>query len=448
MQYTVFDIEGDGLYHEITKIHCFSYQKFDRKVLLDSGSITDYEEMKTFLSQAGTLVGHNIIRYDIPVLEKILQIEVKNTLIDTLGISWAMEHDIRKHGLEAWGERLGFLKPKVEDWENLPIEVYIERCESDVEINVRLFHYQMQYAMSLYGQRDQVLRYFGYISFKLDCIKQQEQVGIPLDISLATENKLNLEFEIEEKRSLLSAIMPKVPAKKKKPKNMHKKDGTISALGVKWYKLLEELHLPPETEILYESGNPGSSSQIKTWLFSLGWKPQTFKVSPSSGEKLPQISLPFGRGLCPSVLHLFETTPELKPLEGLFVLIHRLSIFNAYLDSLREDGRVEASADGFARTLRLQHKKPIVNLPGVKSLYGKEIRGCLTTPNSSYTMVGSDISGLEDNTKQHYIYIFDPEYVKEMRVKDFDPHLDIGVRSELITKEEAEFYVWYKKNNH
>jgi hypothetical protein len=55
-------------------------------------------------------------------------------------------------------------------------------------------------------------------------------------------------------------------------------------------------------------------------------------------------------------------------------------------------------------------------------------------------MCGSDISGLEDNTKQHYIYFYDPKYVEEMRVPGFCPHLDIGVLAGLITKEEEEFY--------
>lgn len=55
------------------------------------------------------------------------------------------------------------------------------------------------------------------------------------------------------------------------------------------------------------------------------------------------------------------------------------------------------------------------------------------------------MSALEDTTKQHYIYFFDPEYVTQMRVPGFDPHLDIGLLSKRISKEEEQFYKYFKK---
>ena len=55
-------------------------------------------------------------------------------------------------------------------------------------------------------------------------------------------------------------------------------------------------------------------------------------------------------------------------------------------------------------------------------------------------LCGSDMSALEDTTKQHYMYYFDPDYVNEMRVKGFDPHLDISMLAEMMTKEEADLY--------
>jgi len=43
------------------------------------------------------------------------------------------------------------------------------------------------------------------------------------------------------------------------------------------------------------------------------------------------------------------------------------------------------------------------------------------------------------------MYFFDPEYVTQMRVPGFDPHIDIGVLGGMLTKEEEEFYKWYNK---
>ena len=53
------------------------------------------------------------------------------------------------------------------------------------------------------------------------------------------------------------------------------------------------------------------------------------------------------------------------------------------------------------------------------------------------------MSSLEDTTKQHYMYYFDPDYVSQMRVPGFDPHIDIGVLARIITQEESNFFKWY-----
>ena len=85
--YTIFDIETDGLIDEVTKIHCLSYQKVTKSGII-SGSITKPEEMVTFLQNQKVLIGHNIICYDIPVLKKLLKISLNNiNIIDTLALS-------------------------------------------------------------------------------------------------------------------------------------------------------------------------------------------------------------------------------------------------------------------------------------------------------------------------------------------------------------------------
>ena len=53
------------------------------------------------------------------------------------------------------------------------------------------------------------------------------------------------------------------------------------------------------------------------------------------------------------------------------------------------------------------------------------------------------MSSLEDTTKQHYMYFFDPEYVSNMRVSGFDPHIDVAVLAGLLSEEEKQFFSWY-----
>ena len=140
----VFDVEADGL--KATKLHCLS-ANMDDKI----SSTTSYERMAKLMSREDViLVGHNIIRYDIPTLERLLGIEVKCELVDTLSISWYLEPERKLHGLEVWGEEFGVPKPVITDWENTPIDVLIHRCEEDVKINTLLWKRQWKQLVKLY----------------------------------------------------------------------------------------------------------------------------------------------------------------------------------------------------------------------------------------------------------------------------------------------------------
>lgn len=113
----VFDIEADNLLEGITKIHCLCYTDVDTNL---SGSFTAYEDITKFVMQNDlTLIGHNCVRYDLPALNKILGIECKAKLVDTLPLSWTLFPQHFEHGLEAWGERLGIPKPPISDWRGL-----------------------------------------------------------------------------------------------------------------------------------------------------------------------------------------------------------------------------------------------------------------------------------------------------------------------------------------
>jgi hypothetical protein len=441
--YTIFDIEANGLYWKATKIYCFSYTEFDESGKeIASGTLTDYQEIRDYIARGTTLIGHNIIRYDVPILEKILGITVTNLLIDTLSISWYLYPNHKRHSLEIWGERLGVKKVEIEDWENLTLLQYIERCEVDVLINKRLFRRQIAHLQKLYDKNDTLLNLLKYLSFKMDCLKDQELEGIMLDEELALESIEKLNAIIDEKVSTLTSAMPYYLGRveKTRPKVMYKKDGSLSYYGKKWVALLEERNLPEDTEEVYEEPNPNSHTQLKQWLYELGWNPITWKTSKNTGEDVPQITLPFGGGICPSVKKLYEIEPALEEIEGLAVARHRLAIFEGYLKHKDHRGRISSVAHGFTNTLRLRHASPIVNLPGVYKPWGEEVRGSLVVPSSKYVMCGSDISGLEDSTKRHYMYYFDPDYVAEMSVPGFDGHIDIALFAGLMSKEDADFF--------
>ncbi len=476
--YLIFDIECDGF--DPTRIHCLCYTYPDGKDWI-SGTITDMSEIEPLFKQFKRIVGHNIVIFDNPVLSKLAGYSVDyKDCIDTLALSWWLYPDRNLHGLAAWGEDFGIPKPVVEqdEWIVLTddeekelaatgspelmqrrderLAKIVHRCEEDVKINKQVFLTQLKKVKNLYGtDGDSVKRMFEYSAFKMHCIKLQEETPFVLDVAY-TDRVLNrMEVLIAERREVLVSVMPKVEvlAKKSPPKVMYKKDGELSSHGAKWFDLLLTQGLPEtfNDEVVYVKGyaepNPNSSKQLKLWLNSLGWEPETYKyVKEEFGgtRAIPQINK--GGSLCDSIIKLSHNHPAINELTGYSILNSRAAMLRGFLrDSVETDGgptTITASAHGFTNTLRMRHKT-LVNLPGVtgKNDYsdGQFIRGCLVA-DEGYELVGSDVSGLESATADSYIYPYDPEYVKAKRVEGYDPHMAIALVAKIVTQEDFDFY--------
>ena len=440
----VFDVEANGLLDKATKIHCLSYTTDGKHYQ----TIFDYSDMRDLILSQHGLVGHNIIRYDVPLIEKILGIKIKSRLFDTLPMSWVLNYNRSKHGLESFGEDFGIPKPQIDDWHNLTNEEYAHRCTEDVKINWCLWQDLLRRFMFLYKNKLSLDKFFRYLEFKMDCAATAEKVGWKLDVELAQKCVADLTKQKADKEAELISVMPKrkVTTKKSRPKNCFRKDGTASAHGQRWFDLLQEnglpLHFDGEVEVIrkWEDPNPNSTDQVKDWLYSLGWEPCTFKYDKNkeTGEerKIPQVRK--DGELTDSVKLIAETNPMVEVLEGLTVMQHRLGIFQGFLDC-EQDGYVRAEIDGLTNTLRFKHKKPLVNLPGVDRPWGKEIRGCLTAP-TGYVLCGADMTSLEDTTKRHYMQPYDPDYVHEMSQAGFDPHLDLAKHAGAIKQSDIDAY--------
>jgi hypothetical protein len=439
----VFDIECNGF--KPTKIHCTAMQVGGKMY-----SETSYDRERSFYEKADVLIGHNIVRFDVPVIERILGVKVKARLVDTLPLSWYLYPKRHLHGLADWGEEFGIPKPKVEDWDNLPIEEYVHRCREDVKINTKLWEKIWKDLLKLYGDADKAWRLVDYLTFKMDCAREQEAVRWLLDVHKCTTTRDKLVGLQVEKVKELALVMPKVPVygRLSKPKKLYKLNKELSVQGKKWFDTLERLGLPAHYEgvveevVDWKEPNPGSHTQVKDWLYSLGWEPETFefKRDKETGDirQIPQINLKHGAGVCPSIKKLFVKEPGLAVLEGLSILTHRIGVLNGFLANVDEEGYVQAKIAGLTNTLRFKHGV-VVNLPGIDKPYGADIRGCLVCPEG-YELAGSDMMSLEDRTKQHFMWPHDPEYVKDMMSPDFDPHIDLAVIAGLMTKFDADTF--------
>lgn len=445
----VFDLEADGL--NPTKIHVLS-----ANVLGTITSSDDYKRLSKLMTKTNVrFIGHNITRFDRPVIQRLLGIKVRAKLVDTLALSWALFPERTTHGLADWGEEFGVPKPPIEDWVGLTYEEYRHRCEEDVRINTLLWEHIWSYLCELYSNEDEIWRYIDYLQFKMECAALQEESKWKLNKPKAIALKEQLSDAYKSEMERLKLAMPKVPVSvtKKLPAKPYKKNGDLSATGKRWFDLLDSLGKPHDTESVtyidhYDEPNPASNVQIKDWLFSLGWEPCTFKYKrdKDTGDvrAIPQIRTKDDDNnplLTDSVMRLIDAVPALEALRDTGVLKHRLDVVTGFLEA-EEDGFICARINGLTNTLRFKHKEA-VNLPGVGVPWGAELRGCLVA-RDGYELLGSDQAALEDRTKQHYMWPYDPEYVKEMLSDSYDPHIKMAVVAGMITEAQGDLFRWKK----
>jgi len=515
---TVFDLESDGLLREATKIHVLCCQMDGGKNVTIKGSDTD--RIKKFfdyhIDNQIPLVVHNGISFDVVLVEKLLGIDLsKLMVIDTLALSWYLNFNRNKHGLGTFHEDYGIEKPPVEDWQNLSYEEYAHRCSEDVKINVALWKDLKQRLIEIYtlaqakiddgsvgGKRmsedekiyldqfvgssveDAINRILTFLMFKMDCAKLQEQTGWDVDVELLESSIEELTEEGIKAKAELESVMPMVPqySDRKAPAKAYKTNGELSASGKAWEEIKELIRTkavddkgtpmtkPSNKEgcvkVLtgYKEPNANSPDQIKAFLYSKGWVPQSFKYErddeafnrwiaskPREGANrqawnnwkearpedraIPQITVggEEGKELCPSLEELAEEVPEIRVYAKYCVLKHRLGVLNGFKRDLY-NGKLQARINGFTNTLRVQHAE-IVNLAGVDKPYGKIVRGVLVAGKGRVS-AGSDLSSLEDRTKHHFMLPHDPEYVATMQEDDFDPHILMALTAGMVTQEE------------
>jgi DNA polymerase III alpha subunit (gram-positive type) len=146
------DLEANGLLEEADKIHVISVKELGADSCYSmTGTQQEIKDkwLEVLEIKDLTVVFHNGLGYDLPLLEKLFGIPFsvepdaingnKVQIIDTLVWSRNWYPDLDGHGLEDWAKRVGTYKPEVQDWENLPLEVYVDRCENDVLTTEKVF---------------------------------------------------------------------------------------------------------------------------------------------------------------------------------------------------------------------------------------------------------------------------------------------------------------------
>jgi len=145
-----FDIETDGFLEDCSTVHCIVLKNIDTNEILKPTN----EEAVRLLENADLIAGHNIIKFDIPVLEKFFGFKTKAKIFDTIVATRLLFPDIRdsdfkrndfpancigRHSLKAWGYRVGNYKEAFDtDWKTFS-PAMLDYCVQDVEVTHSLF---------------------------------------------------------------------------------------------------------------------------------------------------------------------------------------------------------------------------------------------------------------------------------------------------------------------
>ena len=428
-----FDIETDGL--EATRVHCIC-------AMLDNDETTVYNFIggeanglfrKWLASEnVDTLIGHNIINFDVPILRRITGMDWSFNLRDTLVLSRLYNPSLDGgHSLRAWGERLGNYKDDYQDgWEEYSHKM-LEYCQQDVRVTKDLYN-------KLKDLDDQAIN----IEHKTaEIIKQQTDNGMILNEERAyellaemKEKVLDIEDEVHERFKPLPVWVDLVHPKDK----MKNKDGSIS----KRYQaqLDKGAHFEDCKWGYYEypEFNLGSRQQIAKYLQHFGWKPKEFteKGNPIVDEKvLKSVKI-----------------PEAQLIVDYLTITKRVAMVKSWVDAINErTGRVHGKVNPCgAVTGRMTHSNPnCAQVPatkygkdgkilwGFEGGYGADCRNLWTVPKG-YKLVGCDASGLEFRMLAHYMN--DDKYTNE--ILNGDIHSANQKSAGLQTRDQAKTFIY------
>ena len=412
----IFDIETDGLKPTIIWVICAI--KDGKEVTIEMPTKAAIEQL---LEGVTEVIGHNIIAYDIPAVEKLLGVSFNNIKItDTLVLSRLYNPSLEGgHSLGKWGERLKFPKGDYNDWSALTSDM-VEYCRQDCRVTERVYELLV----------DKLVQ-FGSESIDLEhdvqsSIVKQIDNGWLLDqrrafdlLAELREKQNELEDQVRDVFHPLATFVKEITPK-------YKKDGGLSTVGLKFLGDLWVYVGGSFSRVDFPEFNLGSRKQIGRYLQYFGWKPDKFTETgqPIVDEK---------------VLENVTDIPEAQLIANYLLVQKRIAQVQSWVDAVQSDGRVHGQVNAIgAVTGRMTHSSPnMAQVPAVYSPYGKECRSCWVVPEG-YKLVGVDASGLELRMLAHYMG--DQEYTNE--ILNGDIHSANQGAAGLASRDQAKTFIY------
>jgi len=451
--YWAIDIEGDGL--PSTTIWCLV------AVNCKSGEtirLTVLEEIRQFIEEkrkAGCkFVGHNIIGYDAPTLNRIAKTKLTiGDLVDTMVLSMVYSPSFDGgHSLENWGKKLSMPKGEFSDFSYLSDEMIVY-CEQDTRICREIFRRMVRRMQSV-----------GFTEMGLEIehrawhiIKKQQDNGFAFNSEEAHVLYAKIrqkENEIQEKIYEFWPPSFEVVATYKRP---YKQDGTPTANYQRHSQQFVSVRVCPERNEYecfdYRYFNIGSPSQRIEKLLELGWVPEEF-TKPSKTHPNGQPKATEKGHLVPSLQRFVETSgkEEVRLIAQWIEYNARANMVNTWLEAYNETTGCIHGNLWMANTLRYRHSNPnSANIPAVRKgpdkkpllgeagVYTYEARSLWTTRDpSSRCVVGVDAKGIQLRVLAHYLN--NPEFTDI--VINGDPHAHNQAIGDFASRDDAKTFIY------
>ena len=426
----VLDIETD-LSHK--KIHLAVTKN------LDTGEVKTWKAatgLNDYLSKATVLIGHNIIGFDAPILNRIWKTKIRlKNVFDTLIVSRLLDPSREQgHSLEAWGHELatahglGYQKINyraiwlwLQGFEGTQINKE-EKVANGLE-----FDYPHIGALEHYCVRDVEVCAKLYLKLCNDINEKQfSQESVDLEHKVAAiiseQERNGFKLDTVHATCLLADIKGKMA-------------GIYEQMQDRWppYEVARVSEKTgKQLKPLLVTFNPGSRKQIGEKLKELGWKPKQFT---ETGQPIVD----------EGTLSKIANIPEAAMIAEYLMLQKRVAQIESWLEAVKDDGRVHGRViTNGAVTGRMTHSSPnMAQIPNAGSVYGHECRECWSVEEGN-VLVGCDASGLELRMLAHYMK--DEDYVKTVVEGSSKDGTDVHTKNQkaagLQTRDQAKTFIY------
>ena len=374
MNRIVFDIEANGLNEliinakgqvtpEATEVHCLVTLNIDTNETNSYGPC-EIERGVEELRNADLLIGHNILMYDVPLLQRLYG-PINTECQDTLIISKLMypdkgQHPLGGNSLDCWGQHLDYPKTDYQGgWEAFSEEM-LKYCEQDVRLNARVYEAQAEFVSSY------------------EKVVKLEHMVTKI---LAKQIDNGFGFDLNQGEKLLERLS-------------NRKDKIESYFG--------EL-FPPKVEIRY-SEKTGKRLKDKVTIFNPGSRKQIAERLQEKYSWVPPVTEKGNPKVDEAVL---KTLPY-KEAEVLVKYFNDIKLMGQVSDWIKRseysrDGRIHGGINPQGTVTG----RMTASQPNLQQVSGDSRARSLFIPRSGWNQVGIDAKGLEARMLANRMYPYD-----------------------------------------